>query len=242
MSLRTKTRSPLCYTSLMQSSPPRHLRGRRLWLLLIVIPLIFIWKLVYPPAFLPHQRIVLGLPYRLSDPPTYMIPMGETIYHPKPKVPHGHPGIDFQWASGTSHDLIAAAAGTVTWMKQGASEPGKWDMDLSHGAYNIVYKELDDTAGLKVGSTVKRGDLVAHAGHYCMGTDPNGQPHCWFNVHWELASRSPLRDRFCPETYFDAASRQSIDAVWSSVPATDKVKSQFPDLCSGDYAGKAEKI
>ncbi len=225
----------------MDAPKTRHHRGRRLWLLLIVIPLIVIWKFAYPPAFLPHQRIVLSTPYRLSDPPTYMIPMGETIYHPKPKVPHGHPGIDFQWTTGTSHDLIAAASGTVTWMKQGASEPGKWDMDLSHGAYNIVYKEMDDLGGLKVGSPVKQGDVVGHAGHYCDASGPSGQ-RCWFNVHWELASRSPLKDRFCPETYFDAANRQSIEAIWAAVPATDKVKSQFPNLCSGDYAGKAEKI
>lgn len=206
-----------------------------------LLVLVGAWVFLQPQAFLPHARIVIGLPYEANDAPSGMIPMGETLYHPKPQVPHGHPGIDFGWQNGTSHAMIAAHDALVTRIEEGASEPGKWDVELRSGVYLLRYKEMEDVApGLRVGSALRQGDLVGHAGHYCDQSGPAGAEHCWFNVHWELASVSLLRDRFCPQTYFDPASRAAIDALWASVPASDKVKAQFPEMCSGDYAGKAE--
>ncbi len=49
-----------------------------------------------PDSYLPHQKITIRVPYEFSGVPDSMIPMGETINHPKPQVPNGHPGIDFQ--------------------------------------------------------------------------------------------------------------------------------------------------
>ncbi len=185
-------------------------------------------------AYLPHERIEIRAPWESNDTPASMIPMGETVYHPKPQVPHGHPGIDFLWTNGTSHAMVAAHDGVVSRIVQGASEPGKWDMEIRSGVYLLRYKEMDDVNGLGVGASVREGDVVGHAGHYC------DAQHCWFNVHWELASVSLLRDRWCPVTYFDPASRAAIESLWDSVPGNDTVKSRFPDVCSGDYAGKAE--
>jgi len=210
------------------------------WLLLLLlipaVPLLFFaWKLFYPPAFLPHQKIIIRVPYEFTDPPTGIIPMGETIYHPKPKVPHGHPGIDFGWTTGEKHVMLASTDGVLVSAKQGASEPGKWDIEIQAGVYLLRYKEMDDYSGLKVGSSIKEGDTVGHAGRYC------DQQHCWFNIHWELASASTILDRFCPVNYFDSQSKTSIENIWVKVPADDKIKSKFPDLCSGDYNAKEEK-
>ncbi len=212
---------------------------KKIWLglaaLATVAVLYGVWKIVYPPAFLPHSTISIGLPFMTADMPSSMIPMGETIYHPKPQVPHGHPGIDFLWTSGDSHAVVAAAAGTFASKKMGASEPGKWDIEIRSGQYLLRYKELDDYADLKLGAHIDKGQVVGHAGHYC------DNQHCWFNVHWELASTSTVLDRWCPVNYFDTASKATLEQVWNSVPSTDKVKSQFPNVCNGDYAHKQEK-
>ena len=45
-------------------------------------------------------------------------------------------------------------------------------------------------------------------------------------------------DRLCPLTYFDAAARTRVDAIWASDPVQQAVLPGFPDLCSGQYAGK----
>lgn len=195
------------------------------------------WILVQPIAFLPHERIVIGVPYRESDRPTGMIPMGETLYHPKPAAPRGHPGIDFGWDGNGTHDIISSSDGVVVSLAYGASGPETWDVVVRTGVYHLVYKELEETSVAK-GDRVVQGDLIGHPGHFCDDDPAHGPPHCWYNMHWELASMSPILDRFCPVTYLDPASRASLEELWASVPATDRVKSQFPDICSGDYAGR----
>lgn len=192
------------------------------------------WYVVRPEAYLPHERVVLSLPFEASDPPDGLIPMGETLYHPKPGTPHGHPGIDFGWQSGASHAMVAAASGVVAKVVVGASTPGKVDVDVRHGVYLVRYWEMDDAANLSVGDAVEVGDVVGHAGRFC------DEEHCWFNVHWELASISPIVDRWCPMAYFTHEARAGVEAVWAKVPGEDRVKSAFPDVCSGDYAGKDE--
>src|SRR5438105_15039873 len=84
---------------------------------------------------LPHKKIIIRVPYEFSDVPDSMIPMGETINHPKPRVPNGHPGIDFQYNGSKLHYVIASADGTVTSIKKGASNPGKWDVEIGNGFY-----------------------------------------------------------------------------------------------------------
>ena len=199
------------------------------------------WVVVRPEMYWPHEYIVIRVPYEFSDVPANMIPMGETVNHPKPQTPKGHPGIDFGWGEGELHNVISSSDGKVSSIKEGASHPGKWDVEAESGLYILRYKEMDDASPeLRVGSSVKQGDLIGHVGRFCDESSP--YPHCWFNLHWELASMSFLRDRFCPVPYFDANSRQSIEALWASVSpdANQGMKRLFPDICSGDYKDAAE--
>lgn len=99
------------------------------------ITMALLWVLVWPPAYLPHEKIVISVPYRLSDIPDGMIPMGETLYHPN--APNGHPGIDFGWDNGESHDVISSSDGKVVRIDQNSSNLGKWDVEVESGSYII---------------------------------------------------------------------------------------------------------
>lgn len=46
-----------------------------------------------------EEKVLLSLPFNKNDLPSMLIPMGETLEHPKPDNPKGHPGIDFLWNS-----------------------------------------------------------------------------------------------------------------------------------------------
>ena len=189
-------------------------------------------------TYLPHKKITIRVPYEFVDVPDVMIPMGETINHPKPQVPNGHPGIDFGYDGSKLHNVVASADGTVTSIKKGASNPGKWDIEISNSFYLLRYKEMEDYNPLfQPGHKVKEGDFVGHYGIY---QEKDGNVH--EQIHWELASTSLLRDRFCPLTYFDAQSLKSINTLWAKVPpeANQNMKAQFPYICSGDYYGKDE--
>ncbi len=208
---------------------------------LVVLIIVFTWFFDVP-ALLPHPRIVLALPYHLSDTPSGMIPMGETIFHPKPRVPHGHPGIDFNWDNGSHHEIIAAAAGTISKIQTVTkTTPTTYDIEVVSGAYAVRYKELSQAApGLHAGQKLNIGDLIGYAGHNC---DPQPEnPHCWENIHWEFSSRSLLKDRYCPVTYFSTEARQAIETLWANQKPEDfrDIKKHFPDICSGDYEGKTE--
>ncbi len=184
---------------------------------------------IRPDTYIPHKRIVLHVPYEFSDPPSNLIPMGETIFHPKPRAPQGHPGIDFQWNHVTN--IIASADGTISSITQTPDHFNNWDIEVSSWPYAVRYKELEDyDSTLKVGSSIKTGQFLGHPMH--------GHPNAAIQIHWEFASTSSLRDRFCPITYFDDASRQSIESIW--VKSTWQYKSQFPDICSGDYKNAVE--
>jgi len=195
------------------------------------------WVLFEPPAFFPHELIVISLPFAPEyDASTGMIPMGETIYHPKPQVPNGHPGIDFGWDN-LKVPVIASADGTLTRINPGSSSGT--DVTVQNGVYELRYTELQTVApGLNVGQKIKKGDFIGYPGEFNDGT--NGFTH--YNLHWELASISVLKDRFCPMAYFDPDSRARIEAIWAKVPPDDNqgMKRQFPNICSGDYSNKTE--
>jgi murein DD-endopeptidase MepM/ murein hydrolase activator NlpD len=160
-----------------------------------------------------------------------MIPMGETINHPKRP---GHQGIDFRWNDRGPHRLVSSSDGHVSGIHLGATYPGKWDIHVAWGVYELRYKRLEDyNRELTRFSPVKQGDFIGYAGVFGVGP--------WSSdAHWELASQHGARDRWCPVTYFDPASRASIEALWDRQPL-DHMKTQFPDICSGDYKGKEEK-
>lgn len=193
-------------------------------------------------AYLPHEKIQIILPFDAQyDKATSLIPMGETIYHPKPMAPMGHPGIDF--GSQIAYPFIASADGTISKILKGASSDGS-DVYLDSGAYSIVYKEMDSNhIFVTVGQKVKQGDKIAMPDPKvdpARANDPNGNVH--YSTHWEFASASPIRDRYCPLTYFTSESRTRIETIWVSVKPTDNggVKQQFPYICSGDYYNRVE--
>jgi hypothetical protein len=189
------------------------------------------WTFTPFAAWLPHERIVLSLPFAPGDEPHGLVPMGETIDHPH--APQGHPGIDFQWDH--SVPIIACAAGTVssiTWQPDHKS----WDLIVRTGVYEVRYKELEDyNRALRVGAAVAKGDLL---GSPCHPLDlPDGYSR-HYQIHWELASACLWKDRFCPLSYFDPESRRRIEVLWARTE--NKFKPHFPDICSGAYRGKED--
>src|SRR5438477_8195815 len=119
---------------------------RKLIIIVVGLPivsfLVFMAYMIQPLAYLPHQKVVISVPFDKNDPPTGMIPMGETINHPKPQVPNGHPGIDFSWDHPAR--ILSSSDGSVTYIKLGASEPNFWDVEVRSGVYLLRYKELKD--------------------------------------------------------------------------------------------------
>lgn len=188
-----------------------------------------------PWAFLPHDPIVLGLPYSVSDPPDGLIPMGETIHHPD--APRGHPGIDLGWDDADAHLVLAAHGGKVTRVQQ-EEATGGWTVEVRSGVFVLVHRGLEALApGVERGARLARGDAVGEAERFCDRSGPDGREHCWSNVHWELASVSPILDRWCPVTYFDEPSRDAIESLWRALPDS-RMKTEFPEICSGPYAGR----
>lgn len=184
-----------------------------------------------PDTYLPHKRIVIAVPFTADNAPSTLIPMGETIEHPKPQTPKGHPGIDFAWEPGVAGRVTSSSDGTVSGIKLGGSHAELWDVEVSSGPYLLRYKELKVyNQELKRGTKVKIGDYIGTPGTLAGG------------FHWEFASQSLARDRFCPMTYFDPASKQLIEKIWDQTPvdAMKGMKRQFPDICSGDYKNAAE--
>lgn len=179
-----------------------------------------------PDTYLPHKRIVIAVPFSAENPPMSLIPMGETIEHPKPQTPKGHPGIDFAWAPGVAGKVTSSSDGKVSSIELGTSHKDLYDVTVSSGPYLLRYKELKDyNRELKKGTKVKTGDYIGIPGTLAGG------------FHWELASKSLARDRFCPMTYFDPGSKQLIEKIWDQTPvdAMKGMKRQFPHICSGDY-------
>ena len=206
-------------------------------MIFIILLIILSWFLFDPLAFLPHSRLQIVLPFDSQyDSSTGMIPMGETIFHPKPQVPHGHPGIDFQW--NTSVPIIASADGIITSIQHGSSNG--IDVEIRNGVYALRYKEMDEktlSSNIKILHFVKKGEFIGNPDATIGG---DGKKH--YQLHWEFASNSVIKDRFCPLTYFTNDSLMRINSIWDNVSPQNNqnMKLQFPYICSGDYYNKTE--
>lgn len=200
----------------------------------IVIAVLFLGAVFYvtrPDTLLPHKRIVLHAPYDLANPVVSLLPMGEKIYHLN--APLGHPGIDFQWASPNAN-VLASADGKITSIGLVFDKWNKWEMDIESWPYVVRYKEMETyNTALKVGQHVKVGDFLGHPANPKLHNEVGA-----YQIHWEFASLSLLRDRFCPMTYFDKSSAASVQAVWDRT--NWQYKSQYPNVCSGGYANKSD--
>ena len=180
------------------------------------------------PIF-PRAGIEIAVPFSLDDPPRDLIPMGETIEHPKPKSPEGHPGIDFQWDHPA--EILASHDGTITQIKKVEEDKVFWEITLTNGFYSTVYKELGDfPSDIKLSAKVKKGDLIGHPYQPIL---PDGSSN-HYQLHWEFGYL--FRDRLCPMTYFDEASKIAIEQIWDA--SINQFKKDFPYICSGDYFGK----
>lgn len=210
------------------------IRAHWLKTVLLVLGLIVLAAACYiirPDTYLPHKRIVLRAPYDLNSPPTRLLPMGEKIYHPN--APGGHPGIDFQW-DGPDARVLSSSNGTISSIVLVTDKWKKWEIDVSSWPYVVRYKEIETyNQALKAGQHVNVGDFLGHPANPKLHNEVGA-----YQIHWEFGSPSVVRDRFCPMTYFDDASRKSVQAVWDNT--SWQYKTRYPDVCSGDYKNKAE--
>lgn len=182
----------------------------------------------------------LYLPYSTSsNTPTAMTPMGETIYHPKPQHPSGHPGIDFQWENPSEVPTITASMdATVTAVTDNSSHAGTSDVQTKNGKWGVDYTEMSGVReGLKVGDTVKVGDAIGTPQHPSSITD---QPN-FRMIHWQFGYIRDERfgtgvgDRLCPLSYFASSAKSTIESLWANTNAPE-LKANSPNICSGDYA------
>jgi len=173
------------------------------------------------------QHITISLPFSAADAPRSMMPMGETIAHPDPPNPGGHPGIDFFWQDPVP--IIACADGTVEIIRRSENHP-TWDVLVNSGGYRLGYTELGSyNESLKVGAQVKKDSFIGYPQY------GNGG----YMIHWELGYCLENDNyRLNPMTYFDSASRERLEAIWASAPYEHK--DQFPLICNGVYENRHE--
>ncbi len=179
-------------------------------------------------------RITISLPFADTDTPYGLIPLGETVNHPKPANPRGHPGIDFQWNHKAS--ILAAADGVVTDIVNvdHPSAPNTWDvLVISNNCYQIGYTELEShNPALSIGGAITAGSFIGYPQH------PPGSHSTYRMIHWEFgyfADYKMYPDRLCPMTYFDSHASALIEQVWANTAWESKP--QFPLVCSGDFNG-----
>lgn len=108
-----------------------------------------------------------------------------------------HFGIDYATACGTP--LIAVADGTVMFVDNLNFGSAPHNLILRHDALGLVslYGHLLQKPDLKVGQTIKQGDVVAYSG------DPDGTCDSRPHLHYELRSLD-YRTTYNPVNYTDA--------------------------------------
>lgn len=204
-----------------------------------LVALLFILVL-QPWVFLPHKHIEISLPFSPeADAYTDFIPMGEMIYHNASNGnPNGHPGIDFGWEKET--DIIAVADGWVINIRK--NQDDNYIVEQSLGLYyRTAYQELNKIEPeIRFLAKIKKGQAIGQTGRpHVEGIKlQSGGPSR--QVHWDFASLSMIVDRLCPLGYFDADSKRRIEAIWARVPADDKFKKDYPDICSGYFKDRED--
>lgn len=211
------------------------------YLLFIVIGFLLLsfTMLFQPWVFLPHDHLVISLPFAPSDDATTsLIPMGEKIEHNESNGnPDGHPGIDFGFNKVT--DILSVSEGTV--FGAGKNSAGTLDVTIQSGFYKITYKELNEIdPGIRLFNRVKQGQRLGSAGREGIQMEKPKEGDPSRQIHWEFSSASMFIDRLCPINYFDAESRARIEAIWANVPSHDQFKSQYPEICNGFFYGRED--
>ena len=171
-----------------------------------------------------------------------MKPMGETINHPPPNSPNGHPGIDFQWDYRA--EVVAAADGEIVEIVSDVhSETGIFNFSVAviTGDYIVNYTTLESLrSDIVVGAQVVVGQLIGYP-------TPVQQGHQWRMIHWDFGTwekHAPRTDpegvtreyrthRLCPIPYFTDSEQDRLFRIWDL--AFYGAKDQFPDICNGPW-------
>ncbi len=200
------------------------------------------------PSPVHEPQSILMLPFTKEYEPKGMMPMGETVQHPR-EAPWGHPGIDFQWPY--KAPLVSALGGEVVQILASESKlPGVIEYSVSVITNDFIvnydvtelYTELYKVnPALDVGSIIATGQLIGYA-------TPVGSGDEWHMTHWEFGTytkadvpkRNPegqvewyRTDRLCPVPYFTEPERRRLSRIWGV--ASYNERNQFPDLCNGPY-------
>lgn len=209
------------------------------WVLAGIVVIIFLGILVVtqPWVFLPHKHIEISLPFAPEDDAyTHIIPMGEIEkwHNASTGLPHGHPGIDFQWNKETK--ILAVADGWIINIRK--NDEDKYIIEQTLGFfYRTIYQELNTIEpNLHFGTKIKRGQLIGYSGFKQINFDGPPKPSDpSMQIHWDFASWSYLIDRICPFGYFDADSKKRIETIWARNKADGQYKTEYPNICNGYY-------
>lgn len=175
---------------------------------------------------MPPVSFIISLPFSEINKPYALMPMGETINHPDPPNPGGHPGIDFMWDQKT--DIIACTNGTVNKIELTESH-NKWDVFINTNDFYVGYTTLENVdENIRIGTQVYAGQKIGESGLFDHG---DGTFH--YMIHWEVGIIEGHR-RVCPMAYFDETSRQRIVDIWADTNWLE-MKEQFPHICNGYY-------
>lgn len=211
---------------------------KRIGLVIGILLILFGLIMFQPWVFIPHKHAEIILPFAASDDVTTgLIPMGEKIEHNASNGnPNGHPGIDFGFAKVTG--ILSSIDGRIIQISKNSE--GSIDVTMISGFYKVTYKEMNSVeSNVHLLSKVSKGQLIGYSGSNEPRTkEPvkgkSGQ------IHWEFSSSSMFLDRLCPVNYFDAESKSRIETIWNNVPAIDRFKSQFPDICNGFFKDRED--
>ena len=175
---------------------------------------------------IPEERMALSLPFGERDVPNSLIPMGETLEHPKPANPHGRPWIEFLWYNDVGpekRDVIASAGGEVVAVSSSGVGDER-DISVRSGEYIVQYGHLEPVnRNLSAGVFVERGDYLGKSA----------------SLHWAfgyyMGFEGGHAEYLCPLAYMDAESREALEGI----PVMYEMREAgFVEACSGDYAGK----
>ena len=184
----------------------------------------------------------MKLPFTAAHEPAGVMPMGETIEHPPPKSPEGHPGIDFQWDH--QAPIIAVSDGKVVQITSNVhKETGIFNLSVSviTEEFIVNYTTLESIGkGLEVGSDVVVGQVIGYPTPVQKGAD-------WYMIHWDFGlyeKHAPITDPeglvteytvtpLCPVPYFTEPERERVLRIWRH--AFYGAKEQFPELCNGSW-------
>ena len=182
----------------------------------------------------------MRLPFTDEHEPQGLMPMGETIEHPPPKSPYGHPGIDFQWDY--KAPVVAVVDGEIAEIIESVHlETGIFNYSVSviTGEFIVNYTTLESMGpDIKVGRQIVTGQLVGFPTSVQQG-------HQRRMIHWDFGTYEKVEpradpegriseyevNRLCPVPYFTESERGRLFRIWETV--FYGAKDQFPDVCNG---------